>query len=73
MWFNKKESVEKASTGDFIVVIHNWFVRSNGFETHILRGVTKQQAKDFGNQKIGEMTNTFNHVAFTIFEVVSNE
>lgn len=67
----KQKEIEEYSPpvkGDFVVVMHSWFVDSNGFKTFNLKGVTLQEAKNFGNQKVGEMLETFNKVAFTIVE-----
>ena len=68
MWFKKKESVV-ANKGDYVVVLHHWFGAQNkGWQSHTLKDVTEQEAINFGNMKVGEMSDTFNHVSFHVVE-----
>ena len=71
MFFKKKEIKEDVAvkTGDYIVVIHNWFVDSKGFQHHVFKNMELEQVKKEAAYLVSNNHDTFNKCAYHIIKV----
>lgn len=67
MFFKKKEVVAKR--GDWVVVIHNWFVTSKSFKHFVFNNMTKEEVKKEAKALTIDNQDAFNHCAFYIIKL----
>ena len=69
MFFGKKkEELAPPQKGDYVVVIHNWFVDSKGFNHFIFKDMTRQEVEKEAKAITHDNSDTFSRCAYTIVE-----
>ena len=70
--FFKKSNIEKPlpQKGNYIVVIHNWFVDSKGFKSFTFSGLTLSEVEKEAKALTLDNSDTFSKCAYTIIEVL---
>lgn len=67
MLFGKpKEKEVIALKGDYVVVIHNWFVESKGFKHFVFKDMTFDQVEREAKVICHDNNDTFSKCAYTI-------
>lgn len=70
-WFSKKSEPEKTiERGNYVVVLHNWFVDSKGFSHYEFKDMTKSEVEKEAKVLQHDNYDTFSKCAYYILKVV---
>lgn len=69
MFFKRDKKEQTVSKGNYIVILHSWFVESKGFKHFEFSDMTRAEVEKEAKALQHDYSSTFNHCAFHIIKV----
>ncbi|EPP2801326.1 hypothetical protein ACUNRO_002215 [Acinetobacter baumannii] len=69
MFFKKEKKEATVTKGNYVVVLHSWFVDSKGFKHFEFSGLTREEVEREAKVLQHDNFSTFNHCAYHIIKV----
>ena len=69
MFFKQEKKEETVSKGNYVVILHNWFVETQGFKQFEFSGLTRSEVEKEAKALRCDHDSTFSHCAYYIIKV----
>lgn len=69
MFFKKEKQENIIQKGNYVVILHNWFVESHGFKHFEFSNMTRAEVEKEAKALRHDHDSTFSHCAFHIIKV----